>query len=102
MTINSFDDILKAMEQDPALREAMRRHILTEELLQLPAQVTRLETSMAQLQDGQSRLETRMDGLAWKPVSPAWKPAKRNSRAGWTPWPDGWETSSGPTTRPGP
>ena len=63
MTINSFDDILKAMEQDPALREAMRRHILTEELLQLPAQVTRLETSMAQLQDGQSRLETRMDGL---------------------------------------
>ena len=63
MTINSFDDILKAMEQDPALREAMRRHILTEELLQLPAQVTRLETSVAQLQDGQSRLETRMDGL---------------------------------------
>ena len=63
MIINNFDDILQAMEQDPALREAMRRHILTEELLQLPVQVTRLETSMAQLQDGQSRLETRMDGL---------------------------------------
>ena len=56
MTINNFDDILRAMEQDPALRDAMRRHILTEELLQLPAQVTRLETSV-------DRLETRMDNL---------------------------------------
>ena len=63
MTINNFDDILQAMERDPALREAMRRHILTEELLQLPAQVSRLESSVAQLQEGQSRLETRMDNL---------------------------------------
>ena len=77
MIINNFDDILQAMEQDPALREAMRRHILTEELLQLPVQVSRLETSVGQLQEGQSRLETsvahlqegqyrletRMDGL---------------------------------------
>ena len=84
MIINNFDDILRAMEQDPALRAAMRRHILTEELLQLPAQVNRLETSVnrletsvaelqegqsrlensvAQLQEGQSRLENRMDNL---------------------------------------
>ena len=63
MIINNFDDILRAMEQDPALREAMRRHILTEELLQLPVQITRLETNVAQLQEGQSRLETRMDNL---------------------------------------
>ena len=63
MIINNFNDILQAMERDPALREAMRRHILTEELLQLPAQVARLETSVAQLQEGQSRLETRMDNL---------------------------------------
>ena len=63
MIINNFDDILQAMEQNPALREAMRRHILTEELLQLPVQVSRLETSVTQLQEGQSRLETRMDDL---------------------------------------
>ena len=63
MTINSFDDILQAMEQDPALREAMRRHILTEELLQLPAQVNRLETSVAQLQESQNRLETSVAQL---------------------------------------
>ena len=63
MIINNFDDILQAMEQDPALREAMRRHILTEELLQLPVLVSRLETSVAQFQEGQSRLETRMGNL---------------------------------------
>ena len=63
MIINNFDDILRAMEQDPALREAMRRHILTEELLQLPAQVNRLENSVNRLQEGQDRLETRMDNL---------------------------------------
>ena len=63
MVINNFDDILQVMEQDPRLREAMRRHILTEELLQLPVQVSRLETSVDQLQEGQSRLETRMDNL---------------------------------------
>ena len=63
MIINNFDDILRAMEHDPALREAMRRHILTEELLQLPAQFARLENSVAKLQEGQDRLETRMDNL---------------------------------------
>ena len=69
MTINNFDDILRAMEQDPALRDAMRRHILTEELLQLPAQVTRLETSVDRLEtsvdrlETWNRLETRMDNL---------------------------------------
>lgn len=36
--INTFQDILDAMERDPALRDALRRHILTDELLELPAQ----------------------------------------------------------------
>ena len=34
--INDFQDILNAMEHDPALRDALRRHILTDELLQVP------------------------------------------------------------------
>ena len=37
MPINTFQDILDALERDPALRDALRRHILSEELLQLPA-----------------------------------------------------------------
>ena len=35
--INNFQDILDALERDPALRDALRRHILSDELLQLPA-----------------------------------------------------------------
>lgn len=48
-TINTFEDILEAMERNPALRDAMRRHILTEELLQLPARVSRLEELVSEL-----------------------------------------------------
>jgi hypothetical protein len=70
-TINTFQDILDAMERNPALRDAMRRHILTEELIQLPAAVHQLRGDMAELKAdvvelkaGQIRLETRVDGIA--------------------------------------
>ena len=75
--INTFEEILQAMERNPALRDAMRRHILTEELLQLPTQVSRMETDLtdlkadvtelkegqARLEEGQTRLETDVAGL---------------------------------------
>ena len=48
-SINTFEDILQAMEQNPALRDIMRRHLLTEELLQLPARVSRLEELVADI-----------------------------------------------------
>ena len=63
MTVSNFDDILMVMEQDPYLQKAMRRHILTEELPQLPLQVNRLETSMAQFQGGQSRPEAGQEEI---------------------------------------
>ena len=47
--INTFEDILRAMEQDPALRDAMRRHLLLDDLLHLPARVSALETFTADL-----------------------------------------------------
>ena len=34
--MNTFEEILEALERDPALKEALRRHILTDELLQMP------------------------------------------------------------------
>lgn len=37
--INNFQDILEAMERDPTLRDALRRYILTDQILALPAQV---------------------------------------------------------------
>ena len=68
--INTFEEILQAMERNPALRDAMRRHILTEELLRLPAQVSRMETDVTELKadvaglkDGQARLETDVADL---------------------------------------
>ena len=56
--INTFQDILDALEQDPALREQLRRHILTEELLQLPAAVQELRTDVAELQNGVTEIKT--------------------------------------------
>ena len=80
--INTFQDILDAIERDPALREELRRHILGDEMLQLPAQfrvfmeavadmretlkegqqtltgaVSELKTDVADLKEGQQTLK---------------------------------------------
>ncbi len=55
--INNFQDILDAMERDPVLRDALRRYILTEELLQVPARLDRIEGDISILKEGQRRLE---------------------------------------------
>ena len=47
--INSFQDILDAMERDPALRDALRRYVLTDEILALPAQVKALTDAVEAL-----------------------------------------------------
>lgn len=49
--INDFSDILSAMEQNPELQEAMRNHVLGEELLQLPAVVRQQGELLAQIQN---------------------------------------------------
>ena len=63
-TIDTFADILTALERSPELREAMRRLILTDELLQLPDTVARLLVMFEQLMatvnamaERQSRME---------------------------------------------
>ena len=58
--INNFQDILDAMERDPALKDAMRRQILTEELLQVPVRLDRIEGDIGILKEGQARLEARV------------------------------------------
>ena len=64
--INDFQDILNAIERDPALRDALRRHILTEELLQVPVRLARIEEDITGLKKGQDRLEEKFDGLQEK------------------------------------
>ena len=69
--INDFQDILDAIERNPALRDALRRHILTDELLQMPVRLERVEEDIgtikgdvatlkedvSTLKEGQARLE---------------------------------------------
>ncbi len=81
--IGSFQDILDALEQNPEYQEAMRRHILDEEIRRLPAEfrklretvdslaqavrdymettnerLGRVESDVAELKEGQARLES--------------------------------------------
>ena len=55
--INSFQDILDAMGRDPALRDALRRQILTEELLQVPVRLERVEADVKTLKEDVSVLK---------------------------------------------
>ena len=58
--INTFEDILDAMERDPALRDTLRHHILTDELLQMPL---RLEQLVTEQKDFDSNTLTRLDRM---------------------------------------
>ncbi len=55
--IDNFQDILDAMERDPALRDALRRYILTEELLQMPVRLERVEADIKTLKEDVSVLK---------------------------------------------
>lgn len=86
--IESFQDILDVLEQNPEYREAMRRHILDEEIRRLPAEfralretvdelaqlvrdyirttdqrLGRVESDVSALKEGQARLEASVTGL---------------------------------------
>ena len=62
--VSSFQDILDALDQDPSLRDQLRRHILTEEVLQLPAQFLLLRSDMEELRSIVEQLVGRVDQLA--------------------------------------
>ena len=47
--IETFEDILAAMENNPELQAAMRQHVLDQEFLQLPAIVRELQQAIAEL-----------------------------------------------------
>ena len=86
--IETFQDILDVLEQNPEYREAMRRHILDEEIRRLPAEfrelretvdslaqvvrdyikttnerLSRMEADVAELKEGQGRLEAGQASL---------------------------------------
>ena len=61
--INTFEEILEALERDPALREALRRHILTDELLQMPVRLQRIETDVSTLKENLTTLTTTVNRI---------------------------------------
>ncbi len=58
--INDFNDILLAMEQNPDLLQAMRDHVLGEELQQLPAVVHQQGELLVQVRDRLMELATAL------------------------------------------
>ncbi len=65
--IHTFQDILDAMAQDPQLEQAMRRHVLGPEFLQLPAIVRELQQAVAELtqtvQDYIAATDARLESI---------------------------------------
>ena len=70
-TVQTFEDILAAMRENPVLREAMRQHVRDEEfndrvlseLLGLKTDVAELKTDVAELKAGQARTEADIAGI---------------------------------------
>ena len=62
-TINTFEDILEAMERNPAFRDAMRRQVLAEGQAELSASVARLTEGQARLTEGQAELSASVARL---------------------------------------
>lgn len=63
-TINDFSDILSAMEQNPELQEAMRNHVLGQELRQLPAVVHRQGEQLAEALQRLDELASTIQNVA--------------------------------------
>lgn len=61
--INTFQDIMDALERNPELRRQLREHILTEELLQLPAVVGRPEPGDPPLIQQVKKLDSKVGEL---------------------------------------
>ena len=55
-TIHTFEDILAVLERDPELRDAMHRHILGEEIPELPAAVRQVQDVAINLMQNQAEL----------------------------------------------
>ena len=61
--INTFEEILEALERDPALKKALRRHILTDELLLMPVRLERIETDVSTLKENLNTLTNTVNRI---------------------------------------
>ena len=62
-TVQDFQDLLRLLEQHPEWRADLRRHVLSEELLGLPALAAQLVEQVQALALAQTRTEQRLETL---------------------------------------
>ena len=63
VTINTSDDLLRALRENPEWKEAVRREILTEELMNLPSRFDRFVASTEQFIEEQRQFNTETQGF---------------------------------------
>ena len=86
-TINSQDDFLRALSENPEWKAAVRAQILGEELLQLPARfnafIEQMTAFVAEQKEINARIAARLDSLEsdhnvgsqrWVPDQQRWVP----------------------------
>lgn len=56
-------ELIAIIEQSPELQKAIRKYVLTEEFLAVPARLDKIESDIADLKAGQERLEERQERL---------------------------------------
>lgn len=62
-TVSDFQDLLRLLDQHPEWRDELRQRLLTPELLQLPALVSRMDEHLVALAEAQARTEQRLEAL---------------------------------------
>ena len=58
--INTTDDLIRLLKENDEFREAVRRHVLSDELFHLPERFARFATRMETFVDEQTRFNTEM------------------------------------------
>src|SRR3954452_22146771 len=62
-TVDDFGDLLRLLDQHPEWRSELRRHVLTDELLELPALMRRLAERVDRLAQTQERTAEQLSAL---------------------------------------
>ena len=102
-TINSQEDFLRALSENPQWREAVRAQILGEELLRLPARfdafVERMDGFVAEMKDfvaEQKQINAELKGFVeeQKQINAELKASSKNKGESTTVWTGAWILSA--------
>lgn len=62
-TVQDFQDLLRLLEQHPEWQAELRRHVLTEELLEVPSLLRRMAEAQARTDEHIASITQRLDTL---------------------------------------